>query len=91
MQPPPIAAGAHKPAGHRAGVLGVLEKQSSGDGAVAQPSRDADPLVRAWVAFSVASSSSNYHRAAGSIAGHEDQGPRAGRLVHEVFTAENIL
>ena len=23
---------------------------------------------------------------AGSIAGHEDQGPRAGRLVHEVFT-----
>jgi hypothetical protein len=26
----------HKPAGHRAGVLGVLEKQSSGDGAVAR-------------------------------------------------------
>jgi hypothetical protein len=32
LQPPPIVAGAHKPAGHRAGVLGVLEKQSSGDG-----------------------------------------------------------
>src|SRR3974377_458027 len=26
------------------------------------------------------------HRAAGSVVGHEDQGPRAGRLVHEVFT-----
>jgi hypothetical protein len=36
MRPPPIVAGAHKPAGHRAGVLGVLEKQSSGDGAVAR-------------------------------------------------------
>jgi hypothetical protein len=40
--------------------------------------------------FSVAPSSSTcacrHHRAAGSIAGHEDQGPRAGRFVHEVFT-----
>src|SRR6516225_8272348 len=26
------------------------------------------------------------HRAAGRIAGHENQGPRAGRFVHEVFT-----
>jgi hypothetical protein len=36
MRPPPLVAGAHKPAGHRAGVLGVLEKQSYGDGAVAR-------------------------------------------------------
>ena len=38
----------------------------------------------------IALSSSTYvcrrHRAAGSIAVHEDQGPRAGRWVHEVFT-----
>ena len=31
VQPPPVAAGAHESAGHRAGVLAALEYRSTGD------------------------------------------------------------
>ena len=46
------------------------------------------PLMPAGLLFGPTTTKSLLGRAifAGSIAGHEDQGPRAGRLVQEVFT-----